>query len=36
LDDGGAVVGILTEADFLRLVTRDVPPCSCGGVNAGR
>ncbi len=36
LDDGGAVVGILTEADFLRLATRDVPPCSCGGVNAGR
>ena len=36
LDDEGAVVGILTEADFLRLATRDVPPCSCGGVNAGR
>jgi CBS domain-containing membrane protein/CBS domain-containing protein len=26
------VVGILTEADFLRLATRDVPPCSCGGL----
>ena len=36
LDGEGAVVGILTEADFLRLATRDVPPCSCGGVNAGR
>ena len=35
LDDGGTVVGILTEADFLRLATRDVPPCSCGGINAG-
>ena len=27
------VVGILTEADFLRLATRDVPPCSCNGMN---
>jgi CBS domain-containing protein len=26
------VVGILTEADFLRLATRDVAPCSCGGL----
>jgi CBS domain-containing protein len=32
--EGGVVVGILTEADFLRLATRDVPPCSCGGVSA--
>jgi CBS domain-containing membrane protein len=32
--DGERVVGILTEADFLRLATRDVPPCSCGGLNA--
>ena len=30
---GGALVGILTEADFLRLATRDVPPCTCGGVS---
>ncbi len=31
--DREVVVGILTEADFLRLATRDVPPCSCDGVN---
>jgi CBS domain-containing protein len=31
--DGERIVGILTEADFLRLATRDVPPCSCGGIN---
>jgi CBS domain-containing protein len=30
--EGEVVVGILTEADFLRLATREVPPCSCGGV----
>jgi len=36
LGDGDTVVGILTEADFLRLATRDVPPCSCSGVTAGR
>ena len=29
----GVLVGILTEADFLRVVTRDVPPCTCGGVS---
>ena len=34
IGDGDVVVGILTEADFLRLATRDVPPCSCGGLNS--
>lgn len=34
VDDDGAVVGILTEADFLRLATREVPPCECGGLSA--
>jgi CBS domain-containing protein len=33
VNDGGVLVGILTEADFLRLATRDVPPCTCGGVS---
>ena len=33
VDDDGAVVGILTEADFLRLATREVPPCTCGGLS---
>ncbi len=33
VDDGGVLVGILTEADFLRLATRDVPPCTCGGLS---
>jgi CBS domain-containing membrane protein len=33
INDDGALVGILTEADFLRVVTRDVPPCTCGGVS---
>jgi CBS domain-containing protein len=32
VDARGALVGILTEADFLRLATREVPPCTCGGV----
>jgi len=32
VDESGALVGILTEADFLRLATRDVPPCTCGGL----
>jgi len=36
VDDGGTLVGILTEADFLRLATRDVPPCTCGGLRARR
>jgi CBS domain-containing membrane protein len=34
VDDEGALVGILTEADFMRLATRGVPPCTCGGVSA--
>lgn len=33
VDEDEVVIGILTEADFLRLATRDVPACSCGGVN---
>ena len=33
VNDDGALIGILTEADFLRLVTREVPPCTCGGVS---
>ncbi|MBW2541605.1 MAG: CBS domain-containing protein [Deltaproteobacteria bacterium] len=35
VDDSGALVGILTEADFMRLATRGVPPCTCGGVTVG-
>jgi CBS domain-containing protein len=35
VDDGYVLVGILTEADYLRLATRGAPPCSCGGVTAG-
>ncbi len=34
VNDGGVLVGILTEADFLRLATREVPPCTCGGLSA--
>ncbi len=34
VDETDAVVGILTEADYMRLSTRGVPPCSCGGVRA--
>jgi CBS domain-containing membrane protein len=34
VNDGGALVGILTEGDFLRLATREVPPCTCGGLSA--
>jgi CBS domain-containing protein len=34
VDEKGVVVGILTEADYLRLATRDAPPCTCGGVSA--
>ncbi len=26
------ILGILTEADYLRLATRGVPPCTCAGV----
>ncbi len=34
VDADGVLVGILTEADYLRSATRDVPPCTCGGVGA--
>ncbi len=34
VDETGTLVGILTEADYLRLSTRGAPPCSCGGVAA--
>ncbi|HEY5657590.1 MAG TPA: CBS domain-containing protein [Myxococcota bacterium] len=34
VDANGVLVGILTEADYLRSATRDVPPCTCGGVGA--
>ena len=34
VNEDGVLVGILTEADYLRSATRDVPPCSCGGVSA--
>ena len=34
VDEEGVLVGILTEADYLRLATRGVPPCTCGGVAA--
>jgi CBS domain-containing protein len=33
VDADGVLVGILTEADYLRSATRDVPPCTCGGVS---
>ena len=33
VDADRKVVGILTEADYLRLATRGNPPCTCGGVN---
>ena len=26
------IIGILTEADYMRLATRGVPPCTCAGV----
>ena len=34
VDGERKLVGILTEADYLRLATRGAPPCSCGGVSA--
>lgn len=33
LDEDGTLVGILTEADYLRMATRGAPPCTCGGVD---
>ncbi|MBW2315505.1 MAG: CBS domain-containing protein [Deltaproteobacteria bacterium] len=29
------VVGIVTEADFVRRAMRGQPPCTCGGVHSG-
>ena len=34
VDETGTLVGILTEADYLRLAARGTPPCTCGGVAA--
>ena len=34
VDEEGALVGVLTEADYLRLATRGAPACTCGGVAA--
>ncbi len=34
VDETGTLIGILTEADYMRLSTRGAPPCSCGGVAA--
>jgi len=34
VDEGGHLVGILTEADFVRAAARDAPPCTCGGLRA--
>jgi CBS domain-containing protein len=28
------VIGIVTEADFVRLAMRGQPPCTCGGVSS--
>lgn len=36
VDDAGQLVGIITEADFVRLAVRGKPPCSCGGVRSAR
>ena len=33
VDDKGALLGILTEADFVRFVLRGWPPCTCGGLH---
>ena len=34
VNEDGALVGILTEADYLRLAARGTPPCTCGGVSS--
>jgi hypothetical protein len=34
VDGEGRLLGILTEADYLRLATRGAPPCTCGGVSS--
>lgn len=36
VDAEGALVGILTEADYLRMATRGAPRCSCNGVIPAR
>lgn len=35
VDERGVLIGIVTEADFVRLAVRDQPPCSCVGVKVG-
>ncbi|MEE8580831.1 MAG: CBS domain-containing protein [Myxococcota bacterium] len=32
VEKAGRLIGILTEADFLRNFMRSSPPCSCGGL----
>ena len=32
VDENGLLVGIVTEADFVRLAVRGQPPCTCSGV----
>ena len=32
VDEDGVLVGILTEADYLRQAARGTPPCTCDGV----
>ncbi len=33
VEKDGKIIGILTEADFLRNFMRSSPPCSCGGLD---
>lgn len=35
VDERGVLVGIVTEADFVRLAVRGQPPCTCVGVKSG-
>lgn len=35
VDEGDVLVGILTEADYLRMATRGAPRCSCDGILPG-
>ena len=35
VDEKGNLIGILTEADFLRLAARQWPACTCGGIERG-
>ena len=32
VEKSGKIIGILTEADYLRIFMRSSPPCSCGGM----